>query len=72
MLRRFGTKEALYQDDRTGKLKAKLEWCGLTFSMTRRYRMPEDGSACAHSYRRGLRKASSENDNPDRTGRVAA
>jgi hypothetical protein len=73
MLRRFGTKEALYQDDRTGKLKAKLEAVRAHLLHDSRYRMPEDEERlCAFLSEGASRKARSENDNPDRTGRAAA
>jgi hypothetical protein len=42
MLRRFGTKEALYQDDRTGKLRVKLEAVRAHLLHDPKYRMAED------------------------------
>lgn len=73
MLRRFGTKEALYRDDRTGKLKAKLEAVRAHLLHDPKYRMAEDAERlCALLSEGASRKARSENDNPDRPGRAAA
>lgn len=73
MLSRFGTKKALYQDDRTGKLKAKLEAVRAHLLYDPRYRMPEDEERlCAFLSEGASRKARSENYNPDRTDRAAA
>ena len=73
MLRKFGTKEALYRDDRTGKLKAKLEAVRAHLLHDPKYRMAEDEERlCALLSEGASRKARSENDNPDRPGRAAA
>lgn len=73
MLRRFGTKEALYRDDRTGKLKAKLEALRTHLLRDPRYRMATDEERlCAFLSEGASRKARSENDNSDRCSRAAA
>lgn len=42
MLRRFGTKEVLYREDRTGKLKAKLDAVRPHLLRDPKYAMAED------------------------------
>lgn len=73
MLRRFGTKEALYRDDRTGKLKAKLVAVRADLLQDPKYRMADDQERlCAFLSQRASRKARSDNDNRDLNGREAA
>lgn len=73
MLRRFGTKDALYRDDRTGKLKAKLEAVRDHLFHDPKYRMAEDEERlCAFLSEGASRKARSENDNPDPSSRAVA
>jgi hypothetical protein len=73
MLRRFGTKEALYRDDRTGKLKVKLEAVRADLLQDPKYRMADDQERlCAFLSEGASRKARPDNDNPDRSGRAAA
>ncbi|PKP98487.1 MAG: hypothetical protein CVT74_10835 [Alphaproteobacteria bacterium HGW-Alphaproteobacteria-13] len=73
MLRRFGTKEALYRDDQTGKLKAKLEAVRADLLHDPKYRMADDQERlCAFLSEGASRKARPDNDNPDRSGRAAA
>jgi len=73
MLRRFGTKEALYQDDRTGKLRVKLQAVRAALLRDPKYRMAEDEERfCAFLSKGASRKSHSDNDNPDQPGRAAA
>jgi hypothetical protein len=73
MLRRFGTKEALYRDDRTGKLKAKLEAVRADLLQDPKYGMADDEERlCAFLSQGACRKARSDNDNPDQSGQAAA
>lgn len=73
MLRRFGTKEALYRDDRTGKLKAKLEAVRADLLHDPKYRMAEDEERlCAFLSMGASRKARPDNDDRDQQGREAA
>ncbi|WP_408587063.1 DUF6035 family protein [Novosphingobium sp.] len=73
MLRRFGTRDALYRDDRTGKLRAKLDAMRSDLLQDPKYRMPEDQERlCAFLSLGGSRKAWPNNDNTDQSGRAAA
>lgn len=73
MLRRFGTKEALYQDDRTGKLRVKLEAVRAALLRDPKYRMAEDEERfCAFLSGGASRNSRPDNDNPDQSGRAAA
>jgi len=73
MLRRFGTREALYRDDRTGKLRAKLDAIRSELTQDPKYRMAEDEERlCAFLSMGASRKARPDNDNRDLNGREAA
>lgn len=73
MLRRFGTKEALYSDDRTGKLRAKFDAIRSELTQDPKYRMAEDEERlCAFLSMGASRKARPDNDNRDLNGREAA
>lgn len=73
MLRRFGTKEALYRDDRTGKLRAKLDAIRSELTQNPKYRMAKDEERlCAFLSMGASRKARPDNDNRDQQGRAAA
>lgn len=73
MLRRFGTKEALYRDDRTRKLKAKLEALRADLLHKPKYRMADDEERlCAFLSKGASRNARPDNYNPDRSERAAA
>ncbi|GEO02077.1 hypothetical protein NSE01_39090 [Novosphingobium sediminis] len=73
MLRRFGTRDALYSDDRTGKLRAKLDAIRSELTQDPKYRMAEDEERlCAFLSMGTSRKARPDNDNRDLNGREAA
>lgn len=73
MLRNFGTKEALYRDDRTGKLKAKLDALRGHILHDSKYRMADDQERlCAFLSQGACRKERLDNENPDQPGRAAA
>ena len=73
MLRRFGTRDALYSDDRTGKLRAKLDAIRSELTQDPKYRMAEDEERlCAFLSMGASRKARPDNDNRDLNGREAA
>lgn len=73
MLRRFGTREALYRDDRTGKLRAKLDAIRSELNHDPKYRMAKDEERfCAFLSQGASRKVRSDNDNRDQNGHAAA
>ncbi|WP_162896221.1 DUF6035 family protein [Novosphingobium sp. THN1] len=73
MLRKFGTRDALYSDDRTGKLRVKLEAIRSDLSRDPKYRMAADEERfCAFLSGGASRKSRPENDNPDNSSRAAA
>ncbi|MBA4766307.1 DUF6035 family protein [Sphingobium algorifonticola] len=73
MLRRFGTRDALYSDDRTGKLRAKLDAIRSDLTQDPKYRMAKDEERlCAFLSMGASRKAQPDNDNRDQQGREAA
>lgn len=73
MLRRFGTRDALYHDDRTGKLRAKLDAIRPVLIIDPKYRMAEDEERLCGLLSMGAsRKARPDNDNRDQQGREAA
>jgi hypothetical protein len=73
MLRSFGTREALYRDDRTGKLKTKLEAVRADLLHDPKYRMAGDEERfCAFLSKGASRKSHSDNDTPNLLDRAAA
>ena len=72
MLRRFGTKDALCRNDRTGKLRTKLEAVRAHLLHDPKYRMAEEERLFAFLSRGASRKGQPDNDNRDQQGRTAA